>query len=68
MKLIKFYIVFVLCVFLFTTTAHADIDSSEEIDFNEIKQEIIETSSNATDIPNINSRAAIVIDRNSKAM
>ena len=68
MKLIKFYIVFVLCVFLFTTTAHADIDSSEEIDFNEIKQEIIETSSNATDIPNINSRAAIVIDRNSKAI
>ncbi len=68
MKLIKFYIVFVLCVFLFTTTAHADIDSSEEIDFNEIKQEIIETSSNVTDIPNINSRAAIVIDRNSKAI
>ena len=68
MKLIKFYIVYVLCVFLFTTTAHADIDSSEEIDFNEIKQEIIETSSNATDIPNINSRAAIVIDRNSKAI
>ena len=68
MKLIKFYIVFGLCVFLFTTTAHADIDSSEEIDFNEIKQEIIETSSNATDIPNINSRAAIVIDRNSKAI
>lgn len=68
MKLIKFYIVFVLCVFLFTTTAYADIDSSEEIDFNEIKQEIIETSSNATDIPNINSRAAIVIDRNSKAI
>ena len=68
MKLIKFYIVFVLCIFLFTTTAYADIDSSEEIDFNEIKQEIIETSSNATDIPNINSRAAIVIDRNSKAI
>ena len=68
MKFIKFYIVFVLCVFLFTTTANADIDSSEEIDFNEIKQEIIETSSNATDIPNINSRAAIVIDRNSKAI
>ena len=68
MKLIKFYIVFVLCIFLFTTTAHADIDSSEEIDFNKIKQEIIETSSNATDIPNINSRAAIVIDRNSKAI
>ena len=68
MKLIKFYIVFVLCIFLFTTTAHADIDSDEEIDFNEIKQEIIETSSNATDIPNINSRAAIVIDRNSKAI
>lgn len=68
MKLIKFYIVFVLCIFLFTTTAYADIDSSEEIDFNKIKQEIIETSSNATDIPNINSRAAIVIDRNSKAI
>ena len=68
MKLIKFYIVFVLCIFLFTTTVFADIDSDEEIDFNEIKQEIIETSSNATDIPNINSRAAIVIDRNSKAI
>lgn len=69
MKFRNIYILSFLLVFLFTTIVYADIETDdEEINLNEIEQEIIQTSSDTTSEPDINSRAAIVIDRNSKTI
>lgn len=47
-------------------TVYADIDDDEEIDIEEIKNETIQTAANVTNEPKINSRIALVYDRNSR--
>lgn len=55
-------------MFLFTTITFANIDENEQIDLNQIEQEIIQTSTDASNVPDINSRSAIVLDRTSKTV
>ena len=51
----------------FPTVVWAD-DVEEEIEKEEILKEIEEASANATNLPDINSRAAVVIERDSKTI
>lgn len=62
----KIYIVIILLLFIFTSFSFANIDENEQIDVTELKQEIVETSVKNTDMPDIDSRSAIVIDRTTK--
>lgn len=55
-------------IFLFTTISFANIEENEQIDLNQIEQEIIQTSTNASNVLEINSRSAIVFDRASKTI
>lgn len=68
MKLKNIYILVLLFTIIFSTVTHADNETDEQIDLKQIEQEIIETSSDITDEPSINSRAAVVIERNSKTI
>lgn len=72
----KIIFVLITIIFSFNTTYIMADDKIEEENIvgadaavcNEMIAEAIETTSNVTDEPKINSRAAIVIDRNSKAI
>ncbi len=68
MKVKKIYLFVLNFVFLFTTITFANIDENEQIDLNQIEQEIIQTSTDASNVPDINSRSAIVLDRTSKTV
>ena len=63
-----------ICIFTLVTLllnyrfVFANIDETESVDLNQIKEDIIQTSSNTNEIPNINSRSAIVFDRTSKTI
>ena len=65
LKLLKIISIFIILINTIIPSTLAD-DYNEDID-NEptINDQIIETSSAISDIPDINSRAAVVIDRNS---
>lgn len=63
-KLISFFVLTI--IFLQSTFSYANIEENEPVDANQITQEIMQASSNIQDIPSINSRAAIVIDRLTK--
>lgn len=66
MKLKKLCVFIFFLVFVFTTITYANIDEDEQINITEVKQELQETSAGSTNIPDINSRSAIVIDRATK--
>lgn len=60
-----FYMTVWLTIIL-TTTCFADDLEVEEVDMKQIQEEIMQTAATPTKEPNINSRAAIVLDRESK--
>lgn len=64
LKIISFF-TFVIIIFQ-SAISFANIDENEQIDANLITQEVMQASSNMQEIPIINSRAAIVIDRTAK--
>lgn len=59
-------ILVILIILINSTIAFADIEDTEEnVNINTIKQEVIQTTSNITDNPKLNSRIALVYDRTS---
>ena len=63
----KLISIILLCACIFSTQlVYADEIEEEIIEIDKIKQEVIETSANVAEEPSINSRVAVVIDRNSK--
>ena len=56
----------ILMIILSYYIVYADIDDDEEIDIEEIKNETIQTAANVTNEPKINSRIALIYDRNSR--
>lgn len=64
-KLFKILFILILILNIFLPTILAD-DLNEALEeYDKINDEVIETNAKQIDIPNINSRAAVVIDRNS---
>ena len=70
-KLYKIIFIF-LIILLSSTTVFADdiLPTEDNFDISEILEDIesIETSGNLSEIPTINSRAYVVIDRNSNTV
>lgn len=67
-KLFKILFILILILNFFIPIIHAD-DLNEAIEeYNKINDEVLETTANQTNTPNINSRAAVVIDRNSNTI
>lgn len=62
----KVITIFLIITILFFNFVLADDIETQEIIIDEVKQEAIQTIANSTDEPTINSRAAVVIDRNTK--
>ena len=56
------------CFFMYFSVVYANNEDTEKIDITNIQNEIIQTSSDLTKEPNLNSRSAIVLDRNSKTI
>jgi len=65
MKKIICAITIFITVFSFPINIYAD-DEEEIINENEIKEEILNVSTNVENIPKINSRAVLIFDRDSK--
>ena len=65
-KIISFFSI-IITIFC-TTLSYANLDENEQIDLNQLKEEIIQTSSSTSEIPSINSKAAIVLDRSTKSI
>ena len=64
-KIINICIIFMVCL-SYINVIFAD-DESENIDFNEVNK-VIETTAKVEDLPKINSRYAVVIDKNNKTV
>ena len=64
-KICKITIIF---IFLASTLVHANNIDEEQIDLTQIRQELEEVSASATNIPDINSRSAIVLERTTKSI
>lgn len=62
----KFAIALISIILLFTGTCFADDLEIEQVNIEQIQEEILQTSATLVKEPQINSRAAIVIDRESK--
>lgn len=56
----------IFMIILSCHTVYADIDDEEEINIEEIKNETIQTAANITNEPKLNSRIALIYDRNSR--
>ena len=66
MRKIRFLIVFMMLMFVFTTISYGDLEDIERINGSDIKNEVsIETSKTVENEPNINSRIGLIYDRNS---
>ena len=61
----KFFLILFLCIITIPLTSYADDNLEDEI---EIDLKTIETSSNIEEIPEINAKHSVVIDRNSKTV
>lgn len=68
MKFKKLYIILVITIFLLPINTFANNQIYEGQNSNDLKNVTIETDSNLTKEPSINSRAAIVIDRTTHTM
>ena len=70
MKSKKRYILFfcIIALSLISHTVLANNENTEEVNIDNIQKELIETSSDISKLPTINSRAAIIIDRKSKTI
>lgn len=57
----------IIILFILNTISYADeLDWEAEVTYQEIQEELLQASTDVADEPKINSRAAVVIDRNSK--
>lgn len=64
MKIKIISILVILIILINSTIVFADLEDTEEnVNINTIKQEVIQTTSNITDNPKLNSRIALVYDR-----
>lgn len=68
MKFKYLYIVTVLIFFFCASNVYANNEDNEQIDVTNIENEVIQTSSDISKKPNLNSRSAIVIDRTTKTI
>ncbi len=59
---------FTIILILANTISYADIEDKEQIDYNEIQSEILQTSANTADEPKLNARIGLIFDRNSKTI
>ncbi len=66
MKKIICLISIIVMLIIQSTLVHANEEDDEEIDLEELQSEIIQTATKPSKEPQINSKAAIVIDRNTK--
>ena len=66
MKKITSVIIIFILIFSLSTNIFADDLDEDMIDENEVKDEILNVSTNVENIPNINSRAVLILDRGSK--
>ena len=67
-KKISIFLYLIITIILIPPSIFATNENTEEINIDSIQNELIETSSHIEEVPSINSRAAIVIDRNSKTI
>ncbi len=67
-RLFKLLLIIIMVLYVTIPTIHADDMNETTDEKDKIDEQIIETVSNQTDIPDINSRAAVVIDRNSNTI
>lgn len=66
-KLIKIIYLSITITLLLSNISFANLEEpEEEIEVKELKEDIIEVSGNLSEEPSINSRAAVIFDRNSK--
>ena len=65
-KIIKVIYITIIVTLLCSNIVFADIVDEETLEVLEINEEIIETSAELAQEPNINSRSAVIFDRNSK--
>lgn len=64
LKAIKLLIITILTtIALNTTQVLANLEDDENININEIKEEVVQTTSAVTDEPKLNSRVALIYDR-----
>ena len=68
MFLKKFTIFLFLILSISSTVCYADLDDDEQINFDELNFETMQTAVVADTVPNINSRSAIVFDRSTKSI
>ena len=59
-------VILILCVLLQTKVVYADDIEEEEWQESEIQQIVVETAGETVDEPVINSRAAVIYDRETK--
>lgn len=67
-KLIKVIYIIIIIIVSCTNTVLANIDDSEELEILELNKEVIEAASDLGEEPIINSRSAVIFDRNSKTI
>lgn len=65
-KTIKIIYIFIITILICSNIVFASIDDEETVEVLELNQEVIEASADLVKEPQINSRAAIIFDRNSK--
>jgi len=65
-RLSKIFYIFITTILLCSNIVFADIEDEETLEVLELNKEIIEASSDLSKEPSINSRAAVIFDRNSK--
>lgn len=66
MRLKKIYKITIILIFLLSTIVCANNVEEEQIDLTQIKENVVQTASNATTIPEINSKSAIVVERTTR--
>jgi len=64
--LTKIIYIFIIITFLCSNIVFANLEDEETVEVLELNQEIIEASAKLSDEPSINSRSAVIFDRNSK--
>lgn len=68
MKILLLIINIILFAFFNATASYADLEDDEEIDLEEIKTEVIQTSKTMTAEPKLNAKIGLVFDRASKTI
>lgn len=64
----KIFVFFLLVILFFTSVSLADDEDLENLELSEIWNDESFVSSNSAKEPNLNSRSAVIIDRNTKSI